>query len=272
MTNISATYAEKYGVYLCTFGLDTLAYHVQFDSWASWNGLNETLFTAQDGTTYTANNRLHKLDSNIYADYLDGASVGVAVSWVIEFPPFRTSSAEQKARWNKIEIIFEGTVADTITVTTWLGLNESTASTDVVELNPDVPAAVFNEMLWTATATTNPRNAWGTGTGTMVTSLGSFATLAALTAAHASASAGDYAIVTSTTPSPMYIWDTGTSAWLTGTGPSWSGGEANAANGDAVLPIVGRAELLSVRLENTNKTRFRLTALEVYMNEGGLRK
>jgi hypothetical protein len=70
----------------------------------------------------------------------------------------------------------------------------------------------------------------------------------------------------------MYIWDTGTSAWLTGTGPSWSGGEANAANGDAVLPIVGRAELLSVRLENTNKTRFRLTALEVYMNEGGLRK
>ena len=220
ITNVSSTFAESFGVYLCTFGSETLAYHTLFNSWSSWNGVQPILFTTKAGLTYTANSRLHRISSTTYADYLNGDSVGVPMSFVWETAPFRSGGQEIKSRWNRIELLYEGSIGDTVSVSTWTDLNNSYATSDILTLAPDLPPTAANSLLWTGTATTNPRNAWGTAT----------------------------------------------------TGPAWAGSSSGASSGDESLPVVGRGELFSVRIENTNKTPFKLIALETYYNQGNLRK
>jgi len=63
-STIRATFAEKFGVYLCTFGNLTLAYHVFFDAWSAWYGLDSTLYTKHDGTVLTANTTMQQLSTS----------------------------------------------------------------------------------------------------------------------------------------------------------------------------------------------------------------
>lgn len=215
--NIRSAFAEKFGVYLCTFGNTTLAYHVLFDSWVPWYGVQPTLFTTLAGEVYAAGNRLYKFDSAATYDNTDVAGQ-VAIPMVWETPPFRAGNTEVKSRWNRVEIIYQSPANEPLTVRTWINLDEATAETHTITLSPSVATTTPTDMIWSGAASNDPRRAWGTAT----------------------------------------------------TGPSWAGG-VNFLSGDHRLPVRGRAELFSVRITNDNMSRFKVTALEVYFNAGGLR-
>jgi len=79
------------------------------------------------------------------------------------------------------------------------------------------------------------------------------------------------------------VWGTGTptldprTKWGgVGIGGSAWGGTVITGNqllaGDAVIPLVGRSELLSLSISNADVGYFRISAIEVYRNDGGVRK
>jgi len=212
-----STFAAKLGVYLCRFGNRTVVYHVLFDSWSFWFGLEPIYLTANDGAVYLENTRLHKLDATIYSDSINGGSTqAIPVVW--ETAPFRTKSSELRARWNRTEIIYEGEATDSLTMEIWPDLDESKREQYTVNLTPATPTTTSTAMIWSEAASTDPRRAWGTASS----------------------------------------------------GPSWSG-SATLFSGDTRTPIRGISELLSIRITNPNKTQFKVSAFEVYFNEGGIR-
>jgi len=163
VTAISSTFAESLGVYMCTFGNETLVYHTLFKSWVSWNGIQDALLTVQNGVTYTATTMLHKLNDTAVADTIDNGTP-VAIPMVWETAPFRASSKEQRSRWNKVELLYEGVFGDTVVVKTWTNLDERQASYDEITLEPSVPTIDNNSLLYIGSATASVRNAWGTAT------------------------------------------------------------------------------------------------------------
>jgi len=215
--NIRATYAEKLGVYLCTFGNTTLAYHPKFQSWTFWYGVLPTLLTTHDGTLWSSDTRLHHILDTQVSDVINGGAA-VAIPMVWETAPFRSPSQELKARWNRAELIFEGTTNEPVYIQSWPDLVELYSDNYTYTLVGDVPITNSTDMLWSASASADPRRAWGTAA----------------------------------------------------TGPSWAG-NANYLAGDQLIPIRGRSELISFRVTNTNISKFKITAFEVYSNSGGLR-
>ena len=216
-TDIRSTFIEKLGVYLCSFNGFTLVYHVLFDAWTIWYGVQPQIFTSVDGTTYTSDVYVHTLSTTYTGDII-GTGSQVAIPMVWEPPPFRSSGAEVKARWNRIEYIFESPASEPVTIETWPDLNEGQRKQYTVTFEPDIVSSGTQSMLWTETASADPRRAWGTAS----------------------------------------------------TGPSW-GGKSDSFSGDKRIPVIGLSELFSVRLINENISDFKLTALEVYRNDGGVR-
>lgn len=221
--SIRACFAEKFGVYLCRFGNLTLAYHVLFDAWIPWYGLDATLYTKEDGTVLTANLTMQQLLTDSLGDTI-GAAAEVAVVTKWDSAPFRGSDAETKPRWKFIELIYESVANESIELSTWLNLDLSTMITDVVTLDPEVTAPTPDSMVWsTGAGSTDPRMYWGNVTN----------------------------------------------------GIKWAGSTAGGVgavfSGDVRIPIIGRSELLSLRVLNKNISTFKITANEVYSVKGGLR-
>ncbi|MDX8400015.1 MAG: hypothetical protein R8K20_07175 [Gallionellaceae bacterium] len=215
--DLRSAFAPKFGVYLCRFGNRTVVYHVLFDSWTFWFGLEPNYMHANDGTLYLEGTRLHKLDDAVFSDAINGGTP-VAIPMVWGMPPFRTSSKELKARWNRTEILYQGEVGDTVTMEIWPDLDITKAETFTVTLDPSVPVSDNTSMIWSGVASADPRRAWGGAT----------------------------------------------------TGPSW-GGSITLFDGDERTPIRGISELLSIRLTNANISQFKISAFEIYFNEGGVR-
>jgi len=162
-TDFRSTFAAKFGVYLCRFGNRTVVYHVLFDSWAYWFGLEPVYMESDNGTLYLEGTRIHKLDGTVFSDTINaGTPVAIPVVW--ETPPFRTSSKELRARWNRAEIIYEGEDADTVTMEIWPDLDETQSESFIVTLNPSIPTSGSTDMIWSEFASTDPRRAWGTAT------------------------------------------------------------------------------------------------------------
>lgn len=159
--NIRSTFAEKLGVYLCTFGNLTLAYHVFFDAWAPWYGLDPTIYTKNDGTVLAADTTMQQITTTANGDTIGIASeVAVTTRW--DSAPFRSDSTEAKARWRFIELIFESLVNEVVELSTWLDLDLATIHTDSITLSPTVIVPTPNSMLWSSGAgSTDPRMKWG---------------------------------------------------------------------------------------------------------------
>jgi len=217
---IRATFAEKFGVYLCTFGNLTLAYHVFFDAWSPWYGLDPTLYTKHDGTVLCANTTMQEITTTAKGDTI-GTAAEVAITTRWDSAPFRSSGAERKARWRFIELIYEAPVNEVVELSTWLDLDLSTIHTDSITLSPTVIVPTPNSMLWSAGAgSTDPRMKWGNVTN----------------------------------------------------GIKWPGAVDSTLAGDVRIPIQGKSEIMTMRVKNSNKTSFKITANEVYKINGGLRQ
>lgn len=216
--DIRSEFVEKWGVYVCTFGNVTLAYHVFFDAWVAWYGVQPQLLSLVDGTVYTADEWVHTMSTSTLGDTI-GTGSQVAAPMVWELPPFRASGDEVKARWNRIELIFESKSGETINVQTWTNLDVSQEVNESVTLLPDTLVKNSTGMIWSAAASTDPRRKWGGGAGF---------------------------------------------------NPTWAG-SSNFFSGDQRIPVIGRAELFSARISNSNISRFKIIAFEVYTNEGNIR-
>jgi len=216
--DIRSEFIEKWGVYICTFGNVTLSYHIFFDAWVFWYGIQPQLLSLVDGTVYAADEWVHSMDTNINGDTI-GTGSQVAAPMVWELPPFRAQVAETKARWNRIELIFESNDLEVVTMQTWTNLDKSQEVNETITLRPDTIVTNSTGMIWSSTATTDPRRKWGGGAGF---------------------------------------------------NPTWAG-TAGFFSGDERIPVIGWAELFSVRVSNSNISKFKITALEVYSNLGGVR-
>ena len=162
--NIRSTFAEKYGVYLCSFGKVTLAYHVVFDAWVPWYGLGKTLYTKEDGTVLCGDTTLQELKTSANGDTI-GAAAEVPVVSMWDSAPHHSDNAETKARWRFLELIFESAKNESIEMSTWLDLDKSAMVTDTVVLNPAVVVPTATSMRWSVGAgSTDPRMKWGNGT------------------------------------------------------------------------------------------------------------
>ncbi len=212
-----SAFAAKFGVYICRFGNRTVVYHELFDSWVYWFGLEPAYLKTDDGNLYLADTRLHKMDDTVYSDTINGGTA-VAIPLVWQLSPIRTDSKEVRARWNRVELLYQGEDADTVTMEIWPDLDETQSESFTITLSPAIPTDTSTSMIWSETASTDPRRAWGTAT----------------------------------------------------TGPSWAG-STTLFTGDERVPIRGFSELLSIRLTNPNITQFKISATEIYFNEGGLR-
>lgn len=216
-TDFRSAFSAKFGVYLCRFGNRTVVYHVLFDSWVYWFGLEPIYLQSDNGTLYLEDTRLHKLDDTSFSDAINGGTpVAIPVVW--QLAPFRTKSKEIRARWNRAELIYEGEDGDTVTMEIWPDLDDTQIDNFVITLNPSILTTTSVDMIWSEIASTDPRRFWGTAT----------------------------------------------------TGPAWTG-SATLFIGDERIPIRGFSELLSVRLTNPNISQFRISAFEIYFNEGGIR-
>jgi len=218
-STIRASFAEKFGVYLCTFGNLTLAYHVFFDAWSPWYGLGKTLYTKEDGTVLMADTLMQQLSPSAKGDTIGSAAeVPATERW--DSAPFRSNSAETKARWRFIELLYESAVNETIDISTWLDLDMSTIRTETVTLSPAIVVPTATSMVWsTGAGSTDPRMKWGNVTN----------------------------------------------------GIKWAGSTDLSFSGDIRIPVVGRSELMTMRIVNSNISSFRISANEVYKVDGGLR-
>jgi len=218
--SIRSCFAEKFGVYLCTFGNMTLAYHVFFDAWVPWYGLSPTLYTKEDGTVLCAATTMQEITTNANGDTI-GVAAESAITTRWDSAPFRSDTAERKARWRFAELIYESAANEAISISTWLDLDLTTMSTVSITLSPTVIVPTPNSMIWSNGAgSTDPRMYWGNVTN----------------------------------------------------GIKWPGATDRTFAGDIRIPVVGRSELLSMRISNSNISSFKITANEIYKNEGGLRQ
>jgi len=155
----------------------------------------------------------------------NGDTIGVAAESAIttrwDSAPFRSETAERKARWRFAELIYESAANEAISISTWLDLDLSTISTVSITLSPTVIVPTPNSMIWSTVAgSTDPRMYWGNVTNTI----------------------------------------------------KWAGGTDGTFAGDVRIPVVGRSELFSMRVANSNISSFKITANEIYKTEGGLRQ
>jgi len=218
-SSIRSTFAEKFGVYLCTFGNLTLAYHVFFDAWSPWYGLGPTLYTKEDGTVLVAGTTLQQLSTSAYGDTIgDATESPIPMRW--DSAPFRSKGAEIKARWRFIELIYESNVNEPINVSTWIDLDLSTMITNTVTLSPTIVVPTPDSMVWgSSSGSSDLRRKWGNVTNKI----------------------------------------------------KWAGSTTGTLSGDVRIPIVGRSELLTMRVANENISAFKITANEIYTIDGGLR-
>lgn len=224
IADIRSEYVEEWGVYLCYFGTTTLAYHVFYDAWIMWNGIKPLVYKRLDGTVLTADQYMHIMttdnDGDRFYDYI-AAGIGTEfpIQMIWETPPFRSGGNEAKARWNRLEIIYEAETGATVDVSTWTSVDKNTIVVESgLALEPDKLVSSLSSAAWNGT--------WST---------------------------------TATPPSGM---PTVLTYWA---------GVTGITAGSLKVPIIGRAELLSVRITNKTLSKFKITALEVYSNAGGLR-
>jgi len=220
--NVSAVYAQELGVYLCAFGTTvTWAYHELFGGWMPWYGLPAKLLVSTTNKLYGATTELISISSNNSQDVLSAGNNPINFTW--QPAPFRSSGAEIKARWNRVELVYESLINASITFSSWLNLDES--NTSVVSAIPLNPSSVVTNplgMIWSSVNSADPRTKWGS----------------------------------------------------TGAGSKWAGTRAGTGillSGTEPIPIAGRSELISFSISNAGLEELRISALEVYRNDGGLR-
>jgi hypothetical protein len=219
IASLRSEFVEEWGVYLCTFGSITLVYHTFFDSWSLWRGMQPVIFKRLAGDIHTCDTHMHVMDTSYYGDTLNlSSATEVAIPVVWELPPIRAQGNEVKARWNRIELIFESEAVDEVNIETWVNLDKGTVVNDTLPLAPTNEVVTATGMVWASVATSDPRRKWS---GTTYST-------------------------------------------------QWAGSAAFYA-GSEKLPVGGRSELFSVRVTHNSIKRFKITALEVYSNSGGLR-
>lgn len=218
-----AVYAEKLGVYMCSFnGVVTWVYHELFGGWAPWYGIAPQLLYASDNTLYAIDKELLTIASSANVDTLNAGSFPINYEW--EPAPFRSGSQEAKARWNKAEVIYESSSGSEFTLKAWLDLDKNTIQTSVTALAPNKTVVAPTGMVWgSGAAVLDPRTKWG-GIGA------------------------------------------GGNEW---NGTLIAGNQLLA--GSAKVPLIGKSEILSLSIGNADTTYFRISALEVYRNDGGIR-
>jgi len=168
-STIRSAYMESLGVYLCTFGAATWAYHTLFGGWHPWYGIQPQLYYSSNGVAYTGNVSLHKMEQTSAQDTIDGAAP-LPINYLWEASPFRSGGQEIKARWNRAEVIYESQGGASFALDSWINLDYNTKQTTISTAAPNNIVANPNNMQWgTATPTADPRTKWGVLNGTFPT-------------------------------------------------------------------------------------------------------
>jgi hypothetical protein len=166
LLDISSTFSQLLGLYICNVGGITYVYHTMFSSWAKWTGIENLLFTSISGSTYTVGTHQHLLNSDVPYDVIDGSATNTTIGMVWELPPVRSGDNENKSRWNKVEVIYEAADESTLAVSTWLNLDQSDNPLDsLVTLNPRTSQSTSTTMRWGGPGFTGANYLWGNPTG-----------------------------------------------------------------------------------------------------------
>jgi len=229
--NVSAVYAQELGVYLCSFG--TTVTWAYHEMFGGWT----PWFGLPSKLFVSSDNTVYMADTELVSikrtNSQDVIDAGVfAVNFLWEPAPFRSGSQEVKARWNRAELIYESEDNAEVIVSSWINLDKATAlNTDVLTLNPSSTVPNPTGMVW-ATLDAN---------GAVIPSL-----------------------------DPRTKWG----GSLNPNVDTWAGtlaGTGILRSGDERIPLIGRSELISFSISSTNNKHLRISAFEVYRNDGGIR-
>ncbi|NOR56979.1 MAG: hypothetical protein GQ474_00470 [Sulfurimonas sp.] len=161
--DIRSEFIETLGVYVCNMRNITFVYHVFFDSWTYWYDIQPQLFKRLDGTALTVDSYIHELSDSNKGDTIGlGSETAVVMTW--ELPPIKAAGNERKARWNRMELVYEAEASDAVTIESYVDVKASLKNSEVLTLSPTEPSATVagTAMLWTVSGTgTSSRQRWG---------------------------------------------------------------------------------------------------------------